>query len=256
VRDDEPIVMKDYGVLFGAIRASIIVFLFIVFILYKIFSTISSDESLHYVEIGFEIAFVLISLFALIVVFPKEAVQRLGVFKFTNNKICYQEFKSDEKQDCIEIFDERLVCDKYVKRVSFCIMAETWQRYGRKHYLSSWELFKKSPIAIPLTKLLEFICYLFGYLPVLLFKIYKLKKANEPLSLLKKNIVIEFTNRNYFLVNIYSQREFDELMIYFKSKNIPIQDKTVFLHHWQVLNKYFMNKEETWCDEYEKNIKK
>jgi hypothetical protein len=41
-------------------------------------------------------------------------------------------------------------------------------------------------------------------------------------------------------------------MIYFKNKKIPIQDKTVFLHHWQIINPYFEDKEETWCDEYEK----
>jgi hypothetical protein len=195
--------------------------------------------------------FIIFLLFALIVIFPKEAARRLSVFKFTDDKIFYQEFKNDKKQDYIEIFDERLSYGKYIRQVSFCIMAEVWQRYGRKHYLSSWGLFKKSPVAMPLTKLLEFISYLLGYLPVLPIKIYRLKKAKEPLYLLNKNIVIEFTNRNYFLVNIYSQKEFDELMIYFKSKNILIKDKTVFLYHWQVLNKYFMDKEENWCDDPE-----
>ncbi|MDR2635674.1 MAG: hypothetical protein LBC08_02465 [Campylobacteraceae bacterium] len=84
-----------------------------------------------------------------------------------------------------------------------------------------------------------------------------MKKTEEPLSLLNKNIVIEFTNRNYFLVNIYSQKDFNELMMYFKRKNIPVNDKTVFLHHWQIANPTFFDKDERWCDEYEpKEIKK
>jgi hypothetical protein len=95
------------------------------------------------------------------------------------------------------------------------------------------------------------------YILALPFKIYKLKKTEEPLSLLNKNIVIEFTNRNYFLVNIYSQKDFNELMMYFKRKNIPVNDKTVFLHHWQIANPTFFDKDERWCDEYEpKEIKK
>ncbi|MDR1007341.1 MAG: hypothetical protein LBL65_02095 [Campylobacteraceae bacterium] len=249
--DKEPIVVKDYGVFFGVIRAGIIIFFLMIFILYNIFSIVFLDKNFNYIKICFEIAIVLFFLFTLVVIFPKEAAQRLSIFKFTNDRICYKEFKYNKNQNYTEIFDERLIYNKYIKQVSFCIVAEVWQRYGRKHYLSSWGLFKKSPIAIPLTKLLEFASYLLGYLPVLPIKIYKLTKAKEPLSLLKKNIVIEFTNRNYFLVNIYSQKEFDELMIYFKSKNISIQNKTAFLYHWQVLNKYFMYKEEAWCDEHE-----
>jgi hypothetical protein len=204
------------------------------------------DNNLSYVWICFKIILIIVLL--IVIVIPTKEV---AYFKFTNEKIHYSIFKENKNPDYVEIFDERTAYNKYIKQISFCIMAEPRKRYGRKHYLSSWKLFRKSAIAIPLTKLLTFILYLIEYLLVLPFKIYKLKKAKEPLSLLKKNIVIEFANRNYFIINIYSQKEFDELIRYFTFKKIYITDKTMLLHHWQVINPYFPDKEEEWCDDFE-----
>jgi hypothetical protein len=248
--DREPIVARDYSVLFGSVIVAFITVCLILLFMYNILSIIA-DANLDYVKIGFKAFLITILLISLIIFFPKEITQFRGIFKFTNNNIYYQEFKNNKNPDYVEMIDECIAQNKYIKQISFCIVVELYKRYGRKHYLSSWGLFKKSSIAIPLTKLFSFMCYFLGYMLILPIKIYKLKKAKEPLSLLKKNIVIEFTNRNYFLVNIYSQKEFDELMQYFSSKNIPITNKRVFMHHWQIINPYFIDKEENWCDNTE-----
>jgi hypothetical protein len=248
VRDDEPIVVKDYGVLFAK---SLLVLLAIVILLTVLkfaeedFATTKSSIR----TIGV-IACAIYILLLIVVKIPRRFHKIPSYFEFSNDCIKYCEFDYERKQKTILTTKEAQI--QHLKQVSFCVVTELYQRFGRKHHLSAWKMFRKSAIAIPLTKLFCFTYYLITFLFFALpFKIYKLKKAKEPLSLLKKNIVIEFTNRNYFLVNIYSQREFDELMIYFKSKNIPIQDKTVFLHHWQIVNPTFFDKNERWRDECE-----
>jgi hypothetical protein len=249
--DKEPIVMRDYGTVFGSILGIVVIFCLIVFISHKLFSGIYIDKDFTYVDIGFSCALIIFLLISLLIIIPKDIKEKLGIFKFTNEKIHYSIFKENKNPDYVEIFDEYMAYTKYIKQVSFCIMAESRERYGRKHYLSSWELFRKSSIAIPLEKSLEFIVHLIKYLLVLPFKIYKFKKAKEPLSLLTKNIVVEFSNRNYFIINIYSKKELDGLIRYFISKKVHIENKTVFLHHWHAVNKYFIDKEEEWCDDFE-----
>jgi hypothetical protein len=189
--------------------------------------------------------------YLLLLEIPRNFKKKPSFFEFSDNKIYYCQLPHEDGND--KIIHEVTAPIKYIKQVSFCIVTDVSERQGRKDYLSAWKIFFcKSSIAIPLTKLFWFMDYFCTYiLLVLPFKIYNLKKTEEPLSLLYKNIVIEFANRNYFLINIYSQKEFDELMIYFKKKKIPIVDKTVFLHHWQIANPTFFDKDERWCDEYE-----
>jgi hypothetical protein len=246
--DKEPIVVKDYGALFAGIFLAIII---IAIAIYAIGHNPKDEfkEFLPTVQFIAIMYCILCAPYVLILKAPKRFKKKPSLFEFSDNKI-YHCRMLHEKND--KIIYEVTAPIKYIKQISFCIVTETHERHGRKHYLSSWGLFRKSSIAIPLTKLFCFTNYFCTYILLALpFKIYKLKKDGESLSLLNKNIVIEFTNRNYFLVNIYSQKEFDELMIYFKSKNIPIKDKTVFMHHWQILNPIFFDKDERWCDEYE-----
>ena len=66
---------------------------------------------------------------------------------------------------------------------------------------------------------------------------------------MKKNIFIHFNNRNYFLVNIYSQKELDELLKYFESNNITIRNKTSFLPQAQN-DVPFKDKNEIWTNEF------
>jgi hypothetical protein len=251
--DKEPIIIRDYGTVFGCILGIVVIFCLIVFISYKLFSGIYIDKDFTYVDIGFSCALIVVLLIALFIILPKEAKEKLGIFKFTNEKIHYSIFKENKNPDYVEIFDEYMAYTKYIKQVSFCIVSDLKDRYGRKHYLSSWGLFRKSSIAIPLEKLFIFTLYLIEYLLVLPLKIYKLKKVNEPLYLLKKNIIVEFSNRNYFIINIYSQKEFDEIMRYFISKKVHVENKTVFLYHCQAVDyrRIFPSKEEEWCDDFE-----
>jgi len=58
-----------------------------------------------------------------------------------------------------------------------------------------------------------------------------------------------FDNRNYFLVNIYSKKEFYELLEYFNIHNIPIEDKTVFIPQAQN-DSFFQDKNEIWTNNF------
>ena len=84
---------------------------------------------------------------------------------------------------------------------------------------------------------------------VLPYKIYKLKTNGEPFWLLKKNFVIRCKNRNYFLVNVYSVKEYNELLEYFKSLNIELVNKTKFIPQCQDIG-YFVDKNEIWSDDF------
>ncbi|WP_297942470.1 hypothetical protein [uncultured Campylobacter sp.] len=84
---------------------------------------------------------------------------------------------------------------------------------------------------------------------ILPFKIYMLIRADEPLGLIRKNIVLRFKNRNYFLINIYSRRDLDEILEYFKQKGVQVTDKVVFMP--QAQNKgLFTDKNEIWSDDF------
>jgi len=69
------------------------------------------------------------------------------------------------------------------------------------------------------------------------------------LGLIRKNIVLRFKNRNYFLINIYSRRDLDEILEYFKQKDVQVTNKTVFMP--QAQNKgLFTDKNEIWSDDF------
>ena len=74
-------------------------------------------------------------------------------------------------------------------------------------------------------------------------------RADESLGLICKNIVLRFKNRNYFLINIYSRRDLDEILEYFKQKGVQVTDKVVFMP--QAQNKgLFTDKNEIWSDDF------
>lgn len=93
---------------------------------------------------------------------------------------------------------------------------------------------------------LSFLSSIFWYISIVLpYKIYTLKKTKEPLWLLRKNFVLRCKNRNYFLVNVYSVKEYNELLQYFKDLNINIENKTKFMPQAQYLSKH-----EIWSDDF------
>lgn len=132
----------------------------------------------------------------------------------------------------------------------FCVVCELQSNYGRFHYFTPYELYKKSSIGIHIGKIVLYMKHLVLYLIfVLPYKIYKLKKSGEPLWLLKKNFVIRCKNRNYLLVNVYSTKEYNELLQYFQSLNIEIENKTKFIPHIQN-DGWFQDKNEIWSDDF------
>lgn len=137
-----------------------------------------------------------------------------------------------------------------LEKVYFCVVCELQSNYGRFHYFTPYELYKKSSIGVHIGKIVlymrHFILYMLFALP---YKFYKLKKANEPLWLLKKNFVIRCKNRNYLLVNVYSTKEYNELLQYFQSLNIEIENKTKFIPHIQN-DGWFQDKNEIWSDDF------
>ena len=148
-----------------------------------------------------------------------------------------------------------------ISSVHFCVVCELETSYGRFHYLSSYELYRYSSIGVHVGKLVLYIKHLMLYFIFALpYKIYRLKKSSEPLWLLKRNFVIKFNNRNFFLVNAVSAKEYHELLQYFKALNVKIEDRTDFIPQAQN-NDYFTDKNEIWSDDFsdtqipEKNFK-
>lgn len=130
------------------------------------------------------------------------------------------------------------------------MLAELQDRYGRWHHLTSWQLYRKSSIGVHIGKAALFLRYIITYtLFILPYKLWVLHRSNESYALLKKNIFIQFDNRNYLLVNIYSQKELDELIEYFKAHNIQISNKTFFIPHLQNQG-WFVDKEEVWTNDF------
>ena len=181
-------------------------------------------------------------------------------FLLENNKISYinafddkpgslnqalNDFYFVKKEEVIKI------CDAYdIDKVSFCIISELYDSYGRFHYFSSYELYKKSSIGVHIGKVVLFLYHTINFILFILpFKIYMLIRADEPLGLIRKNIVLRFKNRNYFLINIYSRRDLDEILEYFKQKGVQVTDKVIFMP--QAQNKgLFTDKNEIWSDDF------
>jgi hypothetical protein len=253
--DKEPIIIKDYGAIFSM---TLFFTIFGIAGSYAIATWIEEDleqlsTTIRVIGAIYGIFYISYMLFILI---PKNFNKTPSFFKFSNENIYYRKLSHAHKKE--KILNEINADTRYIQKVYFCVIPELCERFGRKHYLTSWQMFRKSAIAIPLIKLYSFLYYWLTFLLfVLPFKIHKLKKDGEPLYLLKKNIVIEFTNRNYFLITIYCEKELNELFIYFRDKDIPIVDKTLFLAHVQVDTPTFFDKDERWCDDFEnREVKK
>ena len=170
-------------------------------------------------------------------------------FYFSNSLIRYVE-NIDIKDSIIS--ETKIAPDPSanISSVHFCVVCELENSYGRFHYLSSYELYRYSSIGVHIGKLALYIKHLMLYLIFALpYKIYKLKKSSEPLWLLKRNFVVKFNNRNYFLINAVSAKEYHELLRYFKALNVKIEDRTDFIPQAQNSG-YFTDKNEIYSDDF------
>ena len=90
--------------------------------------------------------------------------------------------------------------------------------------------------------------YLILWLKILKFSLDLRQQISKfCLWLLKRNFVVKFNNRNYFLVNAVSTKEYYELLQYFKALNVKIEDRTDFIPQAQN-NDYFTDKNEIYSD--------
>lgn len=246
--DKEPIVIKDYGAYF---QLSFLMLIFLVVLVLWIFDLKNSKfETIKFDSFEFFRIVIVAVLMLWFIYFlyklPKYFQTRPSFFKLTNQKFHYVENYYDKEGIKVE-FNLQVTS---IQSVSFCIIAELQDRYGRWHYLSSWKLYRKSSIGVHIGKIAIFLRYSLTYLIFILpYKLWRLYKAGESFTLLRKNLFIQFHNRNYLLVNIYSQKDLDELLEYFQIHNIPVNQKTYFIPHLQNQG-WFVDKEEIWTNEF------
>ena len=245
--DKDPIVIKDYGAYFQYGIAQLIL---LIVLLIWLKNWISGDfKEFNQGRLLFEIALLALVIWFLYYLYqlPKKFRTSPSYFYFSNSEIFQVEYFYDSESKNIKTVAPLA----NVKNVSFCIVSELQERYGRLHYLTPWQLYRKSSIGVHIGKTVLYIRFLLTYiLFVLPYKIYRLKKAKEPLWLLKKNLFIRFDNRNYFLVNTYSQKELNELLEYFKIHKIPIEVQTVFIPQAQNQMGWFADKNEIWTNKF------
>ena len=254
--DKEPLIIKNYSVYFALSYYLLLCFICFIVIGYCIIT--KHNVVRLEIEILAELVGVYVLIYLILSTIKNHKYQRENpsYFEFTNKDI--NSFLNFQFFDSI-IKKTNLISKNFkgipnpvlnLEKVYFCVVCELQSNYGRFHYFTPYELYKKSSIGVHIGKIVlymrHFILYMLFALP---YKFYKLKKANEPLWLLKKNFVIRCKNRNYLLVNVYSTKEYNELLQYFQSLNIEIENKTKFIPHIQN-DGWFQDKNEIWSDDF------
>lgn len=252
--DKEPIVIKDYGAYF---QLSLLMLILLVVCILWAFDfqngrfEIIEFNSFEFFRILIVVAGMLWFIYHLYKL-PKYFQAKPSYFKFSNQKFQYIEHFYDKEG----VKTEFNISVDSIQSISFCIVAELQDRYGRWHYLSSWKLYRKSSIGVHIGKTTIFVRYFLTYLLFILpYKAWRLYTKNESFTLLKKSIFIQFRNRNYLLVNIYSQKDLDELVKYFQTHNIYTNEKTYFIPHLQNQG-WFVDEEEIWTNKFNEEGKR
>ena len=254
--DKEPLIIKNYSVYFALSYYLLLCFICFIVIGYCIIT--KHNVVRLEIEILAELVGVYVLIYLILSTIKNHKYQRENpsYFEFTNKDI--NSFLNFQFFDSI-INKTNLISKNFktipnpalnLEKVYFCVVCELQSNYSRFHYFTPYELYKKSSIGVHIGKIVlymrHFILYMLFALP---YKFYKLKKANEPLWLIKKNFVIRCKNRNYLLVNVYSTKEYNELLQYFQSLNIEIENKTKFIPHIQN-DGWFQDKNEIWSDDF------
>ena len=248
--DKEPIIVKNYAVYFQGT----LFFMLILVVIYLWIGDFTNGrfERMNFYSFEFFriVASVLFILWFVSYIwkFPKRFKSFPSTFIFTNNFISHTRYLYDKDKDTQTNYLE--VGIEYILHVNYCVMTELPYQYGRWNTDSTWKKKRKFAIDIDFGELVLLIRYTITYLLfVLPYKLFRLIKTNESLSLLSKNLFIQFKNRNYLLVNIYSQKELDELLEYFQRHDIPLTQKTYFIPHLQN-DGPFKDKNEIWTNEF------
>ncbi len=242
--DEEPIKIINYSVLFERYLIALLLLIGIPLFIGKIEQRISLENNLEILMLTFEIILTLYLAYITFIVPTIKFKDKKSFFTFKKNSLQYHyEYLMIDKEDIGLTMDI-----KQIKSISYCTICELPESYGRWHHLTSWQLYRKSSIGVHIGKATLYIRYLLTYVIFILpQKLWRLNCLGEPYSLLNKNLFIQFDNRNYFLVNIYSQNDLDRLTEYFDKHNISITDKTYFIPHLQNQG-WFVDKEEVWAE--------
>jgi hypothetical protein len=255
----EPIKIIDRAVYF---QNNIVLFLALG-CLYKIFNLEVTPLSLkfymHYsVDLTIFISSLLLLLLPLFWIIKRK--NSPAYFLLENDKINYINVYSNKTTSLNNMIDKFYFVSKDeiikigkifdVDKISFCVISELYNSFGRFHYFTPYELYKKSSIGVHISKVILFLYHTINFILFILpFKIFMLIKSKESLSLLNKNVIVRFKNRNYFLINIYSKHELDEILEYFRNRNIKITNSTAFLAYVQDKS-IFVDKNEIWSDDF------
>jgi hypothetical protein len=246
--DKNPIVIKDYGAYFQASFLMLLIPLLVILWIEDFKNGRFQNINIYSFEFIRFLVSVLFCFWFFYYLFKLSSrfQSTPSKFIFYNSCIIHTRYIYDGSK-----YKDEIVAPLKIKEVSFCIVTELTFRYGRLHYLTSWQLYRKSSIGVHIGKTVLYIRFLLTYIFFILpYKIYRLTKAKEPYWLLKKNLFIHFDNRNYFLVNIYSRKELDELLKYFEAHDIPIKSKTVLIPQAQN-DGPFKDKNEIWANKFD-----
>lgn len=243
--DQDPIKIINYSVLFESYLILIIAIFALPLLIIDLEHLVIAGDSLTLRLSAITIVWIYL-LYIIFFDYPKKFKLKKSHFLFMQNSLHYHYIYLQKIEN-----DLNLIVDiENISQVANCIVCELPQSYGRWHHLTPWQLYRKSSIGVHIGKATLFLRYIITYtLFILPYKLWRLYRSGEPFSLLRKNFFIQLDNRNYFLVNIYSQKELDELIEYFKVHNIQIVNKTYFIPHLQNQG-WFVDKEEVWTNEF------
>jgi len=243
--DKDPIIIKNFSVLFESYLVLIIAIFAIPLLFMDIYKLIVGNGIVTFRLIATICAWIYL-IYVIFISYPKKFKDKPSDFLFKQKTIQYHYKYLQMKKDDLVL----AVNIDRIQKVSYSIINELPNSVGRWNIDSTWKKKRKYSIDIDFSELVLFIRHTVTYILFILpYKIYRLLKAKESLGLLSKNLFIQFSNRNYFLVNIYSQKELDELMEYFKVHDIQTTDKTYLIPHLQNEG-WFVDKEEIWSDDF------
>ena len=243
--DKNPIKITNNSVLFESHLIILIGLIGIPLLISDVYKIILDNGSFT-LRLGLTALVWIYFIYLIFIDYPKKFKEKPSYFLFDQNEIKYH-FKYLQKKK-----DDLILASSVnqISQISFSIINELPDSYGRWNIDSTWKKKRKFTIDIDFAELIILMRYIVTYLFFILpYKLWRLYRAGEPFTLLRKNIFIQFHNRNYLLVNIYSQKDLDELLEYFQIHNIPVNQKTYFIPHLQNQG-WFVDKEEIWTNEF------
>jgi len=186
--DKEPIVIKDYGAYFQANFLMLFIPVLATILIMDILHINIKNIDIYSFNFITTIASIYFCLWFIYYIYKLPLKFKLypSQFVFYNNNIKHIRYMYDGSK-----LKNEISAPLKIEKVLFCIVTELTFRYGRLHYLTPWQLYRKSSIGVHIGKTVLYIRFLLTYiLFVLPYKIYRLTKAKEPYWLLKKNFFI------------------------------------------------------------------